>query len=124
MLGIGIDIVDIDRMRNLLNGDDGSFLNKVFTKREIFNSRQFKDTAEYFSILFAFKESFVKAKGLGFTSFTKPKHIEARVINKKISKASILMSISVYFKNHRVNFVNVECFKFNNNIVCGLIVEF
>lgn len=123
-LGIGIDIVDINRMRNVLKGNGEAFLNKVFTKYEILNSKELIDAAEYFSLLFAFKESFVKAKGSGFTSLTKPKYIEARLMLNKKLKSAALNNISMYFKNKKVNLISAKYFKFCNNVICELIIDF
>ncbi len=124
VLGIGIDIVDLNRMRNALNGDDGTFLNKVFTRYEVLNSKELIDAAEYFSLLFAFKESFVKAKGSGFTNLTRPKYIETRFMRDKKFNTAALSNISMYFKNKKVNLINAKYFKFKDNVVCELIIDF
>ncbi len=123
MLGVGIDIVDIKRMRRVLSSNGGSFLNRVFTKREIANSKKFKNKAEYFSKLFAFKESFVKAKGCGFTSLARPGNIEVQLYNRLKSKSFFPKKMKAYFKNKKVNLIDVEYFKVEDNIVCKLIVD-
>lgn len=125
MLGIGIDIVDIRRMRNIINVDDKAFINRVFTEREILCSRNSKDRAEYFSFLFTFKESFVKARGSGFTSFAKPKHIEVRFVhNSPGCEKAALEGINAHFKKKKINLISLKYFRVGHNLVCGLIADF
>lgn len=124
MLGIGIDIVNLQRMKNVLSEDDGTFLEKVFTKHEIVNSKVTNDVVEYFSLLFAFKESFVKARGSGFTSLTVPKDIETRFMRGKKFKTPVFKNISIYFKNKKINLVTAKYCKFKNNIVCEVLIDF
>ena len=61
MLSVGVDIVEIDRMARIIDNGDDAFLNRVFTAYEIRRSKKFSLKAEYYAMIFAFKESFVKA---------------------------------------------------------------
>ena len=123
MLGVGIDIVNVKRMGRILNSNGSPFLSKVFTKSEILNSKRFKNKAEYFSKLFAFKESFVKAKGCGFTSSSRPNSIEIHLHNRSKLGISFPEEIEAYFKSRKINVIDVEYFKIENNIICKLIVD-
>ncbi len=60
MLGIGVDIVTISRMRKTLGRSGNAFINKVFTAMEKENSRSHPDAAVYFAELFAAKEAVFK----------------------------------------------------------------
>lgn len=124
MLRIGIDIVEIKRMKNVLRADDGAFLNRVFTKCEISNSVGFSDPVEYYCLLFAFKECFVKAKGVGFSSLAKPKYIEVKFAREKKATNPALGKINIYFKNRKAHLIKAEYLKFKGNIACGIIVNF
>jgi len=63
ILGIGTDIVDVERFRNKV--DNEIFLSHVFTKSEIDYCKSMSLSAEHFAVRFAAKESFFKALGTG-----------------------------------------------------------
>ena len=56
-LGIGIDIVDINRFRKLDYKQNISFFERIFTKSEINYCRKFQNSAEHFAGKFAVKEA-------------------------------------------------------------------
>jgi holo-[acyl-carrier protein] synthase len=122
MLGVGVDIVNIDRMRKILNRDNGSFLKRVFTRKEILNARKFEDEAEYFSKVFAFKESFAKAKGCGFRNVM-PNDIEVWLSGGLKSCISLSRKIKAYFKKKKITLIDIEYLKIENNIICRLIAD-
>lgn len=74
--GIGIDIVDIRRVRNVLERWGGRFSRRVFTEEEIAYCRDKAHAASSFAARFAAKEAFSKALGLGFRDGLWLKHIE------------------------------------------------
>jgi len=62
IVGIGIDIVEVKRIKKLINGDNGKkFLRRVYTEREIEYCEKFKEPYTHFAARFAGKEAFVKA---------------------------------------------------------------
>ena len=62
--GIGVDIVENIRIKKLIRNKQ--FISRVFTKKEINQSKKIKDKTNYFSKWFAAKESLSKAIGTGF----------------------------------------------------------
>ena len=68
ILDIGIDIIEIDRIKNSLN-KRGDFLKKLFTDKEIelFESKGYK--AETIAGNFAAKEAVSKSLGLGIRGY-------------------------------------------------------
>lgn len=68
ILGIGTDIVEIDRIRIAIERNQ-KFVGRVFSKNEIeyFTRRNFR--AEFVAGRFAAKEAVVKAMGTGFLGF-------------------------------------------------------
>ena len=66
IFGIGIDIVQNARIKNLIDTYENNFLNKVFSVEEIEAAPINK--YNYFAKRFAAKEAFVKALGIGFSS--------------------------------------------------------
>ncbi|MBL7130621.1 MAG: holo-ACP synthase [Candidatus Omnitrophica bacterium] len=81
--GVGIDIVEISRLKQAIDkwGDD--FLNRVFTKKEIEYSMQKRFPFQHLAARFAAKESIIKAFGNNPVTF---KDIE--IINDKFGKPS------------------------------------
>jgi holo-[acyl-carrier protein] synthase len=63
--GIGIDIVEIDRIRSLIKRYGDRFVERVFAPCEISYCRNKKDPSQSFAARFAVKEAFVKALGTG-----------------------------------------------------------
>src|SRR5271154_147593 len=67
IVGIGIDIVNIERIEKLLEKSGEQFLKKIFTPEEIKIAEKYKGKkyAAYFAKRFAAKEAVVKAFGTG-----------------------------------------------------------
>jgi holo-[acyl-carrier protein] synthase len=63
--GIGIDVVQISRMREVISRWDQRFLRRVFTEGEIAYCRARRDPAPHFAARFAAKEAGLKALGTG-----------------------------------------------------------
>lgn len=66
LLGIGTDIVEIERVAEMLNEHGEAFLNKIFTPAEIADSKQRSTPAIYLAGRWAVKEAVSKALGCGF----------------------------------------------------------
>jgi holo-[acyl-carrier protein] synthase len=65
ILGMGTDIVEISRIRKLLRKNSDDFLARVYTKKELQESRNKKNLAEYLAGRWAVKEALSKALGCG-----------------------------------------------------------
>ena len=74
IFGIGVDIVKIKRIKSLVK--DQKFINRVFAKNEIIQSKNIKKKVDYFSKRFAAKEALAKALGTGFRNNLNLKDIE------------------------------------------------
>jgi holo-[acyl-carrier-protein] synthase len=60
---VGIDIVDVSRIKGVIEKYGDRFLDKVFTREEIAYARRRKTADESFAGRFAAKEAFMKAMG-------------------------------------------------------------
>ena len=79
ILGVGVDLVDIDRMERLLAQKwSERFVSRVFTPEEIASCRVSPFPAQCFAARFAAKEALVKALGTGFSRGIRPAHIDLR----------------------------------------------
>jgi len=63
ILGTGVDIVEVFRMRDAIHKWGNSFLSKMFTEKEIGYSKSRRFSHQHFAARFAAKEAVVKAFG-------------------------------------------------------------
>lgn len=68
MIGVGIDLVDVDRMRTVL-ARTPSMAERLFTVEERAYAAAARDPAERFAARFATKEAVMKALGVGLGAF-------------------------------------------------------
>ena len=106
VIGTGVDIIENSRMKKSLTNN--SFLNRVFTNKEILISKKIKNKTSFFAKRFAAKEAFVKSLGTGFRDGLNLKDIS--IINDKLGKPSFLINkkiknlIKKRFKINSFNF--------------------
>ena len=67
IIGIGIDITDIRRIKKILNQYGKKFQSRCFSKKEIINSNKALNKASYYAKKYAAKEACAKALGTGFS---------------------------------------------------------
>ena len=124
ILGIGVDIVSNLRVKKSIKNN--SFINRVFSKSEIDQSKKTQNKSNYFSKRFAAKEAFMKALGTGFRYNVNFKDIsvinnkegkpELKIINNikkllisrfKVKKFNLFISLSDE-KNYSIAFVVIQ----------------
>ena len=66
IVGIGVDIVKVDRIRRLMGRHGERFLRRVFTEEEIAYCRRCAHPEQRFATRFAAKEAALKALGVGW----------------------------------------------------------
>lgn len=117
ILGTGIDIIEIDRVRDAIEKWGDSFLQKVFTHREIRYSNARRFSCQHFAARFAAKEAVVKAFGqpkkhpLNWTEIEVLNDDEGKPViefrgdalktKKKMGVGSVIVSLS-HSKNYAV----------------------
>jgi len=96
--GIGIDVIEIDRIRSAVKTHGKKFLNKIFTAREIkyCTSRKAYKFPEL-AARFAAKEAYSKAIGTGLAGI---KFKEIEVVNNKNGKPQIAISGKILKNAH------------------------
>ena len=103
IIGTGVDIVENSRIKKSIVNN--SFLNRVFTNKEILISKKIKNKTSYFAKRFAAKEAFVKSLGTGFRDGINFKDIS--IINDKLGKPS-------FFINKKIKNLIKKRFKINS----------
>ena len=107
IIGIGVDIVENKRIQKLIKSKQ--FIYRVFTEKEIKNSKKIKDKTNYFSKRFAAKESLSKAIGTGFRSGLSFKDIS--IINDKFGKPKYELKNNVkklIYSQHNVKKIKIS----------------
>ena len=111
ILGIGNDIVEIDRIQALLEHHPVKFLDKLLTEKEKLEFKKRNESILYIAGRFTAKEAIVKALGTGFGEIGfhdievladakgKPNVYFSDALRKKIEKSQIMVSIS-HCKNY------------------------
>ena len=101
ILGIGVDIVQNKRIKNLIKNK--IFINRTFGKKEIMISKKFFDKTNYFAKRFSAKEALTKALGTGFRNNLNLKDIQ--ILNNKLGKPYFLKTKkidTIIFKKFKI----------------------
>jgi holo-[acyl-carrier protein] synthase len=105
MKGIGIDIIEIDRIKEAVENYGESFLNKVFTEKELKYCRNRK-ALKYpeLAVRFAAKEAYAKALGTGIAGFARNNHgikwKDMEIVNNSHGKPLLSVKGQLYDKAH------------------------
>ncbi|MEJ5286824.1 MAG: Holo-[acyl-carrier-protein] synthase [Candidatus Kapaibacterium sp.] len=68
IVGVGIDIIEVDRIKKAIENYGERFLKRVFTEKEIEYCEEFKESKwVHYAVRFSAKEAFSKAIGTGLT---------------------------------------------------------
>ncbi len=78
IVGIGVDLVRIARIRRAVERWQERFLDRVFTPEEVAYARRRRDPAEHLAARFAAKEATLKALGTGLTMGVRWREMEVR----------------------------------------------
>ena len=78
VIGIGIDIIQNERIRGSIERFGGRFLNRIYTENEIAYCNGCADPVIHFAARFAAKEAAFKALGTGWAGGVKWKDVEVK----------------------------------------------
>lgn len=67
IVGMGIDVAEVDRIRQVVEAQAERFLKRVYTPAEVAYCEQFKNKYERYAGRFAVKEAAMKALGTGWS---------------------------------------------------------
>ena len=81
IFGTGIDIIEIDRIKNSIQKYSDRFKKKIFTQKEIDYCHSQADPAKHFAARFTVKEAVLKCFGTGMTGTILWKDIEIDKLN-------------------------------------------
>ncbi|MCI0707091.1 MAG: holo-ACP synthase [Ignavibacteriae bacterium] len=87
--GIGVDIVDVKRMKEALDAQGNALMKKMFTEREVAYCKSKKNSHEHFAARFAAKEAVSKAMKTGWSGKFRWKDVE--VVNERSGEPRIIL---------------------------------
>ena len=76
IVGLGIDMEEVSRIREVISRHGRIFLDRVFTSGEIVYCERHRDPAERYAARFAAKEAMMKALGTGWSKGVRWRDIE------------------------------------------------
>lgn len=102
--GIGVDIIEIERIKNALEKNNG-FMEKIFTVKEQDYLCSRNSRPEYAAGRFAAKEAVAKALGTGFSGFG---YDDIEIIRTKSGKPEVILKgkaheTALKYGNYRIN---------------------
>ncbi len=98
MLNVGVDIVAINRIDSILNSErQARFLDKIFSDKEIKESKEKTNKSQYFSGRFAAKEAIKKALS-SYDKTTDSSFKSIEVLNSSSGKPYVVSK-----SNHDIN---------------------
>ena len=119
--GIGVDIVEVDRIRKTMKKFGDRFIKKIFTELQIRYCTSKKNSYQHFAARFAAKEAVAKAMSTGWSGAFRWKNVE--VSNDVSGKPSIVL-YGVVKKNLKGNKVMLSISHTKNIVVaCAVIGE-
>lgn len=116
ILGLGNDIIEIDRIRGNIEKHSRHFLNRLFSEKEQKYCFKYKDPAPHFAGRFAAKEAIVKALGIGFGKQVSWHNIE--ILNKESGRPETYLSdpLKESFNDPQILLSISHCKKYANAV--------
>jgi len=121
--GIGIDIIENNRIKKSIDKFGNLFLEKIFSSQEIEYCQKKFDSFSSFAVRFACKEAFLKALGTGIRGNLLLKDIY--VINDEFGKPYVFINdkIKVIFNKHNISKCHISLSHSKEFSVAQVILE-
>ena len=120
--GVGVDIVEIERFRKIIERHDDKFAKRVLADKEYNIYLKSTNKEQYLSKCWAVKEAFVKAMGTGFTGIYKKTDIGYRSLDN--SRPFIELSNDIADKVNNLNIqINLSVSDEISNAIAFVILE-
>ena len=118
--GIGIDVVDVQRMKASLKTGATAMLKRLFTSTEIAYCKSKKHPHEHFAARFAAKEAVSKAMQTGWSGTFRWKDVE--VVNKPSGAPRVVLHDSVAAKLKGSN-IHLSLSHTKTTVVAFVVIE-
>ena len=108
IIGIGIDIVRIERIHRMIDRWNRRFLNRIFTKVEQDYAQTFKQPEPHLAARFAVKEAVLKAMGTGWTGGIRWTDVEVYNESSGRPKVKVHGKVKKWIQDHGVTDIQVS----------------
>ena len=118
--GIGVDVVDVERMKSILTEQGAAFIDRVFTDTEVAYCRSKQKPEQHFAARFAAKEAVSKAMQTGWSGMFRWKDVE--VVNEPSGAPRILLYHDVA-RSLGNSLVHLSLSHTENTVVAFAVIE-
>jgi holo-[acyl-carrier protein] synthase len=118
--GIGVDVVDVERMKSILSDQGPAFIERVFTDTEVAYCRSKQNPEQHFAARFAAKEAVSKAMQTGWSGMFRWKDVE--VVNQPSGAPKILLYNAVA-QSLEKSTVHLSLSHTENTVVALAVIE-
>ncbi len=121
VIGIGIDILEVKRIKEIINKKGETFLKRIFTESEINYCRSKKRSFESFAVRYSAKEAFIKAVESGHNIAYK--EIEVQKKENKKPTVQLYGKAKIAAKEKNVTEILVSLSHEKNYVVANIILK-
>jgi len=118
--GVGVDVVDVERMRSILTDQGAALIDRVFTDTEVAYCQSKQNPEQHFAARFAAKEAVSKAMQTGWSGIFRWKDVE--VVNEPSGAPRILLYNEVA-KSLGKSKVHLSLSHTENTVVALAVIE-
>jgi len=118
--GIGVDVVDVERMKSILAEQGKTFIDRVFTETEVAYCEAKQNPEQHFAARFAAKEAVSKAMQTGWSGIFRWKDVE--VVNEPSGAPKILLYNAVA-RSLEKSTVHLSLSHTENTVVAFAVIE-
>ncbi len=123
ILGTGVDIVSVDRVRGILQRQKTRFIERVFTIGEQEYCNTHRDPAPHYAVRFAAKEALLKALGTGWSGGIRWIDVEVHREEGKAPVIRIHGQASQIAARMQVRAIHVSLSHSGENAVATIVLE-
>ncbi len=121
ILGIGVDIIEIDRIKSVIDRFDRRFLNKIYTENEINYCINKANKYQHFAARFAAKEAIYKALSEAEQKIANWKNIEVFNQNNGLPIVKTYGKLKEYLSDDKE--IKLSISHSENYVVCFAILN-
>ncbi len=121
ILGIGVDIIEIDRIKSVIDRFDRRFLNKIYTENEIDYCINKANKYQHFAARFAAKEAIYKALSEAEQKIASWKNIEVFNQNNGLPIVKTYGKLKEYLSDDKE--IKLSISHSENYVVCFAVIN-
>lgn len=121
ILGIGVDIIEIDRIKSVIDRFDRRFLNKIYTENEINYCINKANKYQHFAARFAAKEAIYKALSEAEQKLANWKNIEVFNQNNGFPIVKTYGKLKEYLSDDKE--IKLSISHSENYVVCFAVIN-